>query len=368
VVVWDRIELSQHVKVACKPPGKREIETLRKEGVRAVIDLRTQDEAIGQDMPPVAEAKQVRAHGMDYIHIPVSAVSVDKTDLDRVGEALRQAPKPVLIHGSSGSRAGMIALAHVAIEGGVPGTEMMEMARHLDLVFGDPSQQEVFTHYVDQRRTRPDPFARRKEALRADGRPLPLLGEDTRTLAGEIQEDHHREFAQDHAHVVAPAPMEARPTAITPSAPASTDIPATEPPRPAARRAPAPKPALTPGPNLPPTSHAAPETARPPPAARLASRIKVVPLAAPRHAAPAFAWSPPTPAALGMGAAIATAILLAIDRKLLIPLLIAAGVIGARAIARLPPSALRETLLADPVPDDDINDLEKRVQRLAKRA
>jgi hypothetical protein len=68
-----------------------------------------------------------------------------------------------------------------------------------------------------------------------------------------------------------------------------------------------------------------------------------------------------------MGAAIATAILLAIDRKLLIPLLIAAGVMGARAIARLP-RALRETLLADPGPDDDVNDLEKRVRQLAKRA
>jgi len=121
--VWDRIELSQHVKVARKPPGKREIDALRKEGVRAVIDLRTQHEALGQDMPPAAEAKQVRARGMDYIHVPVSTESVDKTDLDRVGEALRGAPKPVLIHESVGKRAGMIALARVAVEGGVPGAE-----------------------------------------------------------------------------------------------------------------------------------------------------------------------------------------------------------------------------------------------------
>ncbi|MBV9777359.1 MAG: hypothetical protein JO143_09940, partial [Acetobacteraceae bacterium] len=77
--MWGRIELSQHVKVARKPPGKRELDALRKEGVRAVIDLRTRHEPLGDAAPPVAEANQVRAHGMDYIHIPVSAESVDKT-------------------------------------------------------------------------------------------------------------------------------------------------------------------------------------------------------------------------------------------------------------------------------------------------
>ena len=366
--MWGRIELSQHVKVARKPPGKRELDALRKEGVRAVIDLRTRHEPLGDAAPPVAEANQVRAHGMDYIHIPVSAESVDKTDLDRVGEALRRAPKPVLIHDSSGNRAGMIALVHVAIEAGVPGAEVMEMARRLDLVFGASSQQDVFTHYVDQRGTRPDPFARRKEALRADGRPLPLLGEDTRTLASEIQEDHHRVFAQDHARVVTPAQasMKARPPATTPPRPALTHILATAAAR-AARCFAAPEPALTPGPNLPQTPHPAPEARWTPPASRLSSRIKILPLAEPRHRARVGA-SPPTPAALGTGAAIATAILLAIDRKLLIPLLIAAGVMGARAIARLPRGALRATLLADPGRDDDVNDLEQRVRQLAKRA
>ncbi|HJS88085.1 MAG TPA: sulfur transferase domain-containing protein, partial [Acetobacteraceae bacterium] len=219
--MWDRIELSQHIKVGRRPPDEREIDGLRKEAVRAVVDLRTHDETFGKAMTPAAEARQVRARGMDYIHVPVSSESVDKTDLDRVGEALKHAPKPVLIHDSSGNRAGMIALAHTAIEAGVPGMEMLEMARHLDLVFGDPPQQEVFAHYVDQRRTRPDPFARRQEGRREDGRAMPLLAEDTGTLAAEIQEDHHREFAQDEARVVTPAPtpMETHPIATEPPRP-----------------------------------------------------------------------------------------------------------------------------------------------------
>ena len=176
-------------------------------------------------------------------------------------------------------------------------------------------------------------------------------------------------IAQDHARVVTPdpAPMGVRPTATAPPRPALTHIPATERAR-AARGAAAPEPALTPGPNRPAAPRLAPDATSTSPASRLASRVKIVPLAEPPRGARVGAWSPPTPAALGMGAAIATAILLAIDRKLLIPLLIVAGVMGARAIARLPTGALRETLLADPGPDDDVNDLEKRVRRLAKRA
>ncbi len=336
--MWDRIELSQHVKVGRMPPGERELDALRRDDVRAIVDLRTHDETIGHAAPPAVEATRTRARGMDYIHVPVSAESVDKTDLDRVGEALRHAPKPVLIHDSGGNRAGMIALVHAAVEAGVPGAEMMEMARHLDLVFGDTAQQEVFAHYVDQRETRPDPMARRTEALREEGRPIPLLPEDTGTVAREIQEDHHREFAQDRAHAVAPTP---RPAAVIPAVPGS--IVSSE-PRAAAGAA------WTPG------------------ASRLASRIKIIPLGAQSPPERQVAWSPPTPAALGIGAAIATAILLAIDRRLLLPLLIAAGVMGARVVSRLQPGRLIAPAPADAALDHDIDDLEKRMRRLAKRA
>lgn len=354
--MWDKIELSQHLKVGRRPPGQRELDALRQEGVRAVIDLRTHDEAAGDPAPPSVEATRVRARGMDYIHVPVSNESVDKTDLDRVGEALIHAPKPLLIHDSSGNRAGMIALVHAAVEAGVPGMEMLEMARHLDLVFGDPAQQEVFAQYVDQRRTRPDPLQRRVEGLREEGRPIPVLPEDTATLAKEIQEDHHREFAQDHAHVTAPTPS---PIEIPPPPGSPLPTAAMAVSRPAATRASAAKPAVEP--KLSPSPSWTPETSQ------LASRIKVIAVAGKPPPARAVAWSPPTPAALGIGAAIATAILLAIDRRLLIPLLIGAGIMGVRAISRLP-APLVEPAPADAALDHDIADLEKRVRRLAKRA
>jgi uncharacterized protein (TIGR01244 family) len=348
LVVWDKIELSHHVKVGRRPPGERELDSLRQEGVRAIIDLRTHDEAIGDAVSPRAEATHARARGMDFIHVPVSAESVDKTDLDRVGEALRDAPKPVLIHDSGGNRAGMIALVHASVEAGVPGSEMMEMARNLDLVFGDPAQQEVFTRYVDQRETRPDPLTRRVEAVREEGRSIPLLPEDTGTLAREIQEEHHRKFAQDEAHVVAPtpAPME-MPPAVEPAMP---------------------RPIVTPRPKLAPAARSASAPTWTPGTSRLASRVKVIPPAEPPRPARAVAWSPSTPAALGMGAAIAAAILLAIDRRLLLPLLIAAGVMGARVMSRAAPSLPEEPPPADAILDHDIEDLEKRVRRLAKRA
>ncbi len=193
--MWNQIELSRKIKVARRAPDDEALDALQREGVRAIIDLRTDAEPIGAG--PAIEAAGARQRDISYIRVPVSAHDFSRRDLDRVGEALMNAPKPVLIHCASGKRAGMFALAHTSIEAGVPGAEMMEMARHLDLVFGDPEQQHVFVNYVDQREVRPDPVARRQEAVRAEGRPMPFLPEDTRSLAREMREDHRRHLAQD---------------------------------------------------------------------------------------------------------------------------------------------------------------------------
>ncbi len=223
----DHIVISRNVQVGRRPPDGSELDALRKQGVRAVIDLRTETEPFGAAAAPSAEAAQVRARGMAYLHVPVSAQGVDQHDLDRVGQALAEAPKPVLIHCAVGRRAGMMAVVHAAIEAGVPGHEMLEMARRLDVAFGDPGQQQVFARYVDQHESRADPLKRRHEALRADGGAIPLLPEGTRTLAADMREDHHREFVQDDgrpAPQVSPAPDPLVPmrtaTVAHPSAPA----------------------------------------------------------------------------------------------------------------------------------------------------
>lgn len=276
--MWEQIELSRNVKVARRPPGEPELDALRDQGVRAVIDLRTDAETFTDTLAPEAEAAKVRARGMEYTRVPVSTQGVSAADLDRVGTALRGAPKPVLIHCGSGKRAGMTAVVHSAVETGMPGREMLEMARNLDLVFGDPEQQEVFADYVDQHEARPDPLMQR-------GAATPVA-----------------------------ASTESAPNQITT------------------------------------------------PAGSLARRVRVAgtPLLS-------SVWPPP-PGALGGVAAIAGVILLVLDRRVVVPVLIAAGVVVAWVADTLRTSPPEYPVAASREIDREIDDLEKRVRRLAKSA
>ncbi|MEO9190098.1 MAG: sulfur transferase domain-containing protein [Acetobacteraceae bacterium] len=295
--MWEQIELSRGVKVGRRPPSEPELAALHRDGVRSVIDLRTDAEPRGIYLAPAEEAEVVRAYGMESIRVPVSAAQVDKGDLDRVGEALRNAPKPLLIHCASGKRACMLALVHTAIETGTPGAEMLEMARHLDVVFGDPAQQLMYADYVDQHEIRPDALLRREDALRVDGRPVPLLPEATRRLAEQMREETRR-------HLTVIERRRSR-----------TSV------RPARRRF-----AWRGG-------------------ARFAPRIR-----------------------LSTAAALAGAAMLIFDRRLRVPMLLAAGVAAGRAMAMLrgrPPAPLPPE---DPALEREIADLQRQVRRLRETA
>jgi len=287
--LWKQIELSRGVKVGRTPPGEAELAALHRDGVRAVIDLRTDAEPPGAHLGPTEEADLARAYGMEAIRIPVTMARVGKADLDAVGEALRNAPKPVLIHCASGKRAGMIALVHTAIETGTPGAEMLEIARHLDVAPADPVQRRIYSDYVDQRETRPEPLLRREEALRVDGRPIPLLPEATRRLVREARLTPVRRWlGREHG---------------------------------------------------------------------LLGRRFVRP-----GTDSSFRLS------LGTAAAVAGALLLACDRRLRVPLLIAAGIAAGRAVAMSrarPPVAPSPQILAL---DHDIAELERRVHDLRQTA
>lgn len=287
--MWKQIELSRGVKVGRTPPSEVELAALHRDGVRAVIDLRTDAELPGPNFGPTEEADLARAYGMEAIRIPITIARVGKADLDVVGEALRGTPKPVLIHCASGKRAGMIALVHTAIETGTPGAEMLEMARHLDVAPGDPAQLQIYSDYVDQHETRPEPLLRREEALRVDGKPIRLVPDATRRLVRQAPLTSVRKwFDREHGLL--------------------------------GRR-----------------------LARP-------------------GTGSSFRLS------LGSAAAVAGALLLTFDRRLRVPLLIAAGIAAGRAVAmsraRPPVAPLPQDLALD----QDVAELERRVHDLRQTA
>ena len=108
---------------------RADIEALAAAGVRTIINNRPDDEDPGQ--LPAAEARRLaEAHGIAYHHIPVTAASLSRADVDAFAATLRSAPQPVVAHCRSGTRSTLLwALARLR-EGADPSTLIAEAARH----------------------------------------------------------------------------------------------------------------------------------------------------------------------------------------------------------------------------------------------
>src|ERR1700739_4734080 len=90
-----------------------DIEALARTGVRTNINNRPDGEDQGQ--LPAAEARRIaEAHGPAYHHIPITAATLSRADVDAFATALRDAPAPLVAHCRSGTRSALLlALARM---------------------------------------------------------------------------------------------------------------------------------------------------------------------------------------------------------------------------------------------------------------
>ena len=123
-----RAELAPGLSVAGKL-DRDDIDALADAGVRTIVNNRPDDEDPGQ--LPAAEARRLaEAHGIAYHHIPVTAASLSRADVDAFAAVLGSAPQPVVAHCRSGTRSALLwALARMR-EAADPGSLIAEAARH----------------------------------------------------------------------------------------------------------------------------------------------------------------------------------------------------------------------------------------------
>ena len=108
---------------------RADIEALGTSGVRTIINNRPDDEDPGQ--LPAAEARRLaEAHGIAYHHIPFTAATLPRADVDAFAATLRLAPQPVVLHCRSGTRSTLIWALTRLREGADPATLIAEVARH----------------------------------------------------------------------------------------------------------------------------------------------------------------------------------------------------------------------------------------------
>src|SRR5258708_4220313 len=109
--------------------GTADLEALAAAGVRTIVNNRPDGEDPGQ--LPAADARRIAEdHGITYHHIPVTAASLSRADVDAFAAVLATAATPVVVHCRSGTRSTLLwALAQMR-EGADPLALVAEAARH----------------------------------------------------------------------------------------------------------------------------------------------------------------------------------------------------------------------------------------------
>lgn len=133
--------------------SRADVGRLAREGYRTVIDLRTLNEEIpGGVLGVDEEGAVVEAAGMRYESVPVSLAEADEALIERVGERMREAEKPVLMHCASGKRAGAMALVNLAVWRGMTAERCFSMASSMGFDCEDePEMKRLVGGYVERR-------------------------------------------------------------------------------------------------------------------------------------------------------------------------------------------------------------------------
>ena len=108
---------------------RADIDALARAGVRTIVNNRPDGEDPGQ--LPAAEAQQLAAaHGIVYHHIPITAATLTRGDVDAFAATLRDAAQPVVAHCRSGTRSALLWALTRMREGADPLALISEAARH----------------------------------------------------------------------------------------------------------------------------------------------------------------------------------------------------------------------------------------------
>src|SRR5882724_1717417 len=120
-------ELSPGLSAAGKL-DRSDIEALARAGVRTILNNRPDGEDPGQ--LPAADARRLaEAHGIAYHHIPVTAATLSRADVDAFAAALASAEQPVVAHCRSGTRSTLLWSLTRLREGADPFALVADAAR-----------------------------------------------------------------------------------------------------------------------------------------------------------------------------------------------------------------------------------------------
>lgn len=108
---------------------RADIEALAEAGVKTIVNNRPDGEDPGQ--LPAAEARRLaEAHGIAYHHIPMTAATLTRADVDAFATVLGAAAPPIVAHCRSGTRSTLLWALTRMRQGAEPFGLVAEAAKH----------------------------------------------------------------------------------------------------------------------------------------------------------------------------------------------------------------------------------------------
>ncbi len=115
-------------------PSAKALEEMKAEGVKRVINLRTEAEMANRDVVPFDEAEKLDALGMEYVLIPQGPEeTLTPAAVDAFAAAMADADGKVLVHCGSGVRASHMWAAYLVREKGMDLEAALAQAEAMNL-------------------------------------------------------------------------------------------------------------------------------------------------------------------------------------------------------------------------------------------
>ena len=130
-------------------PSASDLQELKKDGFRSVINLRRPDEA--SPLNPSEEGAQVRALHMDYFNLPISPQNLSAADAEKFRERISELPKPVFVHCQGGTRAGAFSLLHLGAESGWGGDQAFAEGEKAGFKCESPALRQFVCSFLDDK-------------------------------------------------------------------------------------------------------------------------------------------------------------------------------------------------------------------------
>lgn len=99
--------------ISAGQPDAQQIQSYAQDGVKTIIDLRTD----GEDRGMESESKVVEDAGMRYVSLPTSRGDITFEQAEALDNLLEANPGPVVVHCGSGNRVGALMALRASMKG-----------------------------------------------------------------------------------------------------------------------------------------------------------------------------------------------------------------------------------------------------------